>query len=390
MLLKLLRNAKGYLRFQIEGGFPEKFLNQAVEDGLQIWNMSQKDYCITAYTTPNDYHKMRRYAKRTGVRLSVAKKYGLPFVRFRYRKRWGIGAGIVIAVLGMVVMNQFLWQITIEGNQRVSRQQLLDGLRDNGVGIGSRLSQIDTLAVEQDMLLRFDNLAWIALNLEGSSLHIQVDERVLPPEPINTNDPCNVVAGKTGVIQVMEVYVGQPMKQKGEAVQEGELLVSGVVTMGEKNVLRHARAKVLAQVEEEITIEVPFRQKKQTLTGQQAVNRSLLFFDMELPITRSTLPGECQRLEEEWPVFFFGLRLPFGWKKVTQTGITSEIITLTEEEAKVQAMEQLEQERRARFGNREAQRKSLAGEVREDRFVLHALYLAVEDIAVPREILVEE
>lgn len=59
----------------------------------------------------------------------------------------------------------------------------------------------------------------------------------------------------------MEVYDGQRVRQDGETVKKGDLLVSGVVANSKnKTILRHAEAKVLAEYSQSHEVSVPLTQ----------------------------------------------------------------------------------------------------------------------------------
>jgi similar to stage IV sporulation protein len=79
------------------------------------------------------------------------------------------------------------------------------------------------------MLLKLDELAWITVNVRGSSATVEVRERIPKPPVIDEGMPCNIIARKAGVVERMDTLAGKPAAQQGQTVDKGQLLVSGIV-----------------------------------------------------------------------------------------------------------------------------------------------------------------
>ena len=143
-----------------------------------------------------------------------------------------------------------MWTFEVEGNEKVSEEEILSSLEEFGLKVGSYIGAVDVRKLQQQMLLKFDDLAWIGININSSVAEILVHERVFPPQQERNDDGLfNIVASESGQIKRLEVYSGQPVVQVGEAVNAGDLIVSGIVEDPKGNAtLRHARAKVLALV----------------------------------------------------------------------------------------------------------------------------------------------
>lgn len=72
------------------------------------------------------------------------------------------------------------------------------------------------------------------------------------------SEPYSVTARKTGIIERMQVYLGAPLVEVGDAVLEGEPLVSGRVESGLGSVRYvHASALVEARTYYELTVVSP-------------------------------------------------------------------------------------------------------------------------------------
>lgn len=139
--------------------------------------------------------------------------------------------------------------------------------------------------LERKTLLELKELSWIAVNITGSTVTVEVNERILPPDMYLDNDKaCNIVARYTGQIHSMDIYDGQSDLQVGDTVLEGDLIVSGH-RGGRKRATRfvHARADIKAYTDYEIKIEVPLQQVKRIPTGETSTKKYLKILTWKIP-----------------------------------------------------------------------------------------------------------
>ena len=126
-----------------------------------------------------------------------------------------------------------MWTIEVVGNETVSSDEILDFLEEEGLKIGSYKSALNPRELERKTLLELKELSWIAVNITGSTVTVEVNERILPPDMYLDNDKaCNIVARYTGQIHSMDIYDGQSDLQVGDTVLAGDLIVSGIVEDG--------------------------------------------------------------------------------------------------------------------------------------------------------------
>ena len=124
-----------------------------------------------------------------------------------------------------------------------------------------------------------------AINLVGGVAEVDISERQEGEEIVESNEPCNVVAARGGQIVRMEVYDGQRVRQNGETVKKGDLLVSGVVANSKnKTILRHAEAKVLAEYSQSHEVSVPLTQTLKVPQGGMENYRYLNIGPLRLPL----------------------------------------------------------------------------------------------------------
>ena len=386
-MVGLIRFLKGTVGFTVSGGFPERFMNLCANRGLPLWDSARREeaYCFT--TWPSVYKRLRPCAKKAGCRLKVRRRRGLPFLLHRYRKRWGIAAGAAVFLIFMGVMSLFVWNVQVSGNVTVDSRVLLQQLETLGVKAGTLRSSLDARDIERQMMLHFDEIGWIGVNLSGSTARVEIHERSMPPEIFDSDVPFNVVAAKAGQIDSMEIYEGAAMVQKGDAVAAGDILVSGVIEDKDLDMhLVHARARVTARVEAQLTVAVDYEQVR---CGYRDTLRrySLKMFSLELPLWVGKAPEQPYKLERMYSqAQLFGFTLPVELGKRQYILLEELPYSLTAEEALAEAEKQLIQKERQAFGDCELLQRSVEAEEQEDCVVLTGTYIVLEDIAKQMEI----
>ena len=388
ILIRLFRRLRGFVRFSATGIFPERFLNLLARERVPVWDIKRREYTLTGCVSASDYPRMRRPAKKAGIRLRLLEKHGAAFKKKKLKKRHGLLAGAGVFVLFLFVMTRFIWTIQVQGNEIIPQETILQALEDIGIRPGVLRRSINVRESEMLTLLNIKELGWVALNIDGSTIYVIVNEAAPTPPMVDPRTPGNIIAAESGQLLELRVYEGQPLVRKGDTVMQGQVIVSGITQDGTgKNLLRHARADVIAEVAKEIEIRVPLNQITHEKTGRTARRDYLRVFGFEAPLF---LPGNIQRPylidRAETPWQFFGTQIPITHRSEVFTLMREIPFRYNEEQARDRALLELEVAEKARFSQATIIERSLASALIEDEFVLRANYIAHMNIALPQEI----
>ena len=87
MVRGLMHSLQGTVQLEMKGFSPERFLNLCSLNGIEIWDLVYEDgRCRLSMRLP-DFWKIRAFARKSGVRVKVTKRSGLPFFVEKNRKR---------------------------------------------------------------------------------------------------------------------------------------------------------------------------------------------------------------------------------------------------------------------------------------------------------------
>lgn len=282
LMKKLIRYCRGTVQFTVVGPYPERFLNLCSQGGVGLWSTRRVENGITACCAQCHRPRLEYYAKKSGCALEIGRCSGMKNTARRYRRRTGLWIGAGLLVVGLLVMSRFVWRVEVQGTERLEPEVIIAALAEYGVRSGALASGIDARTVERQMQIRFEEIAWITVNVEGSRVTAIIEETVPPPAVVEDGIPTNLIAAETGFITKVEVQNGNPVVKPGDSVQTGDLLVSGIMDnkVGESRTA-HARGQVYAQVRAKLEIFTPYEQSDYVLRGI-ARRRYLRIFGVEV------------------------------------------------------------------------------------------------------------
>lgn len=341
----------------------------------------------------NAFIKFKNEADKCGVQYDVIKKSGLPYILDRYRHRYGILFGILLAALLIFLSQQFIWNIDVVGNESITSSKIKAMLNGHGFKVGSLISRVNTDRIENEMLIDSDEISWISINIMGTVAQVQVRENTSADADIHMTRPANIVAKKSGLIEEVRLYRGNAVTVSGKYVEKGELLISGIFdsnTVG----FRYTRAAgtVLARTVTEYLVEIPYKYDEKVYTGGEYCDKYLNFFDYSINICENSRNIEAfyDKIETvENYSFYDGTQTPFSLRTVRYLEYETETAYRTRETAEALAYFELDRKLRSVADSSVMLKKEITPIAASDRFILRCTVVSIEDIAEVSEFEVE-
>jgi len=380
-MIKLLRWSLGWVCFCVQGSQARRFVYECICRGIRLWDITSDGGCYLCCVRADRYRACAALSRQFGVKLRIRKKNGLPFLRRRYRKRVGLLVGACGFLALLVLLSGYVWRIDVIGNQRITRQQILDALAQQGVCVGMPKSQLDVYDAANRLFLELDELSWVFVNRKGTTLYVELRERVAKPEMFSPYDPTNVVASHTAQILRVDTYYGQAMVKPGDVVTQGQLLVSGVWTDREGDWrMVHADAHVWAAARDVRQLRVEFRQQQTVAQAEPSVRYSLELFGFRIPLYFKEGEGEDLR-QTFTPLTLFGTELPIGLHKTEYRHVVTQTVVLSQEQAQERALAQLAAVENEAFAGCIIRQRETAVVADPDGLTVTAVYEVEMDIA---------
>ena len=106
---KLICFWKGYIKIQVRGEQTERFLNLCRGRKICIRNLCcHPDGELTGVLAVKDFFLLGPLCRKTGVRIHIVEKHGLPFFFYRSKKRKAFFLGILLCIGLLIFLFLFI------------------------------------------------------------------------------------------------------------------------------------------------------------------------------------------------------------------------------------------------------------------------------------------
>ena len=276
----------GNIRLTVECAYPERFINLCATEGIGFWDLARIDQVTIEVTMPlRAYKKLKPLLERVQAEVQKAKKQGVPIFWRRFRKRYALIAGLVIALMVTWIMSLYIWDIRVEGNETVPKAVILSTLDDLGVGIGSFGPSVEPSVIRNQALLELEDVEWLTININGSRATVIIRERIHPPDRIPEDIPTAVYATQGGIIDRMIVWNGTPLVELGDTVEMGQDLITGRVdSLARGTYFGRADARVYARTWYTLSMSMPLELYEKVYTGEVSTKSIIIFGENRINI----------------------------------------------------------------------------------------------------------
>lgn len=309
-MLFFYRLWRGFLRIEIRGDIAEKLLNICAKNGIPLWNIKRRGEVIRCYIAVGDFKRLPRLIIKSGLRVHILDRYGLPFFTERYKKRYGIPVGTAVFFAFLTFMSGFVWSVEAAGNGNIPENEIIAECRELGITEGMRKGEILPASAKLQLLLKDNRLSWCAFNIEGCYLTVDVTEAKKKEE--DNSVPTNLKAAADGIIKKIDVTAGNCIVKVGDTVAAGDILVSGIEERAEGTRFVHSIGSITAATEREITVTANYRQKITLKTGKKKTKRVLSFFGIKIPLYLGCEKGTYNAETSVKALKLFGKKIPIA------------------------------------------------------------------------------
>lgn len=323
-MIGFFRFLRGYLRIRVWGYSPERFMNLCCNHNILLWDIekcSEDSYNMNI--SLNGYFQIRPFVRKTGTKVAVLSKFGLPFFIPHLKLHSFFLIGIVGTFLFLFWTTGYVWKIEMTGNNELQTKELMDFLEERDIKIGSKKNIVRVEELEKAIRTEFPNITWTSVQLEGTKLWIQIKEndKILTVEE-KSKEASDLVAEKDGIITSIITRNGVPMVKAGDEVKAGDILVSGRVPIyndaGEviNYQLYAADADVYLECSYQFQATMPISYIFHDYTGKEYKSIYLKLFDKEISFPDYREKENCDVTEnrkqlealDQWFLpFFYGI-----------------------------------------------------------------------------------
>ena len=221
----------GYVRVLLKGKQVNRFLNLCSRNGIHLWNISRDiEHHFFVHMSLRDFYHIKPFLKKTKTKLRIVAKKGFPFWCHKHpRLKWLFVLCFFIICITLY-SHTFVWTIQINGNEKVSTQEMLNTLAQEEIEVGNKCKEIDCAQIEHIIRQNFGQIGWVSVYLEHTTLCIEVKESLYDPYDmlyIQDNSQYDLIANKDARISSIITRSGTAVVKEGAQVKAGDILVIG-------------------------------------------------------------------------------------------------------------------------------------------------------------------
>lgn len=331
------KHVLGVIEFKASGDNHIRFLNEARKGDFIIKKVRVTNNEVTGRIYGSDIDKLREIAEKNSMTLEEIKRYGLIYKIRKYKLRFGLIAGIAVAIALILYLSNIVLRVRITGCDGDVLKNVSNSLSFYGVTPGKYIPKIDFDDIERNLVLYVNDVSWASVRNDGSTIVVNVHQSTHQPDMVQSRFPCNIISTRNAQVVGVEVYDGLLMVLKGDGVKKGEMLVNGIILdENQKPLYCHSQAKIIGEYEEVIDIYQPYNDVIRTVSDKKLKRNSLSFFGLRIPISfGEKIKGEYVQNTRTNYISFLSLKLPIGICHNEYSPYEEENISYTKEQATV-------------------------------------------------------
>lgn len=316
-MIQVIRYLRGYLSIKVFGFSPERFMNLCSHHNIFLWDIENHGDYYTMKISLKGFYRLKGITRKTGTRVVITKRYGLPFLSVKMWKRRIFVLGLLGSLFFWIWMSGFIWAIEVDGNYYVTTDVFQDFLLENGLKVGMKKEEVDIEALEKAIRAQFDIVTWTSAQIDGTRLLIQIRENDLTmtgektESQENSGEGTDLVAQKDGTIISIVTRSGVPLVSAGAEVKAGDVLVEGGVPIyNEDGTIRRydfcvADADIMLQCIYEMEEELDENYEQKQYTGKEKKYPFIMFGTRKLKFPSFREYEQSDTVEEKTQLRLF-------------------------------------------------------------------------------------
>jgi len=252
----LWRSTKGALCIEVVSADLSRFLTEATKLGIVLQNVQFLDQLtLTAAIDRAQYKTCWHLTEKRGEVLRVLGKQGLYWHMkgLMFRPALLIVLGILLTTA--VIAPRHIFFVKVEGNTTIPDRYILEQAETCGISFGAKRVLVRSEKIKNALVQSIPQLQWVGVTTKGCVATITVQEKTVTE---NTETPsaavASIVAKHPGVISQITAVRGNLACKVGQAVKEGQVLISGYTDCGLSIRATQAEGEIYAQTLHTLTV----------------------------------------------------------------------------------------------------------------------------------------
>ena len=314
--MELFRSMSGQVVVEVVSANVPGVLTAVWNLEIPIYDISHcGDLTVRFLIDRRNYKKLKERLRKRGDTFRLVRHSGVFWSMKRLIKR----PVLVIGLSALLLLSAFLPTrvlfMKVEGNVEIPEKLILEQAEICGIQFGADRRSVRSERIKNALLESVPQLQWVGVNTYGCVAVIRVRERSQPQQPQEDLRVSSIVAGRDGVIQSVNVNRGTVLCTKGQAVEKGQILISGYTDCGFSIKAEQAEGEVLAQTNRELTVVTPQKSLSRAAETGEVRKISLILGKIRINFYKDSgiLDTTCVKMySESYMTLPGGFRLPIA------------------------------------------------------------------------------
>ena len=331
----VIRSLGGMVRLELTSADIAQSVEALTEMGVTLYDVeSISELTVSFRTDRANQQKVEAYAARKGLTCRVLRREG---AFWRLRSLWKrpfllLGMAAYLA-LSLYVPGR-IYFVEVEGNEQIPQRQILEAAARSGIGFGASRREVRSEKMKNALLSELPQLQWAGVNTYGCRAVITVRERSAEETVPERQGVSSIVAARDGVILSATVTRGSGLVAPGQAVREGEVLISGYTDCGLTIEATRAEGEVTALTRRDLSVLTLPEQHTRTAETKTDVKYSLILGKKRINFYKDSgiCDGSCVKMYSKYVLTLpGGFQLPVALVRETVTGCETDTNAIEED-----------------------------------------------------------
>ncbi len=227
----------GYVTLKIQGNELPRFLRLCSSHDLFVWNIQFIEWNVVSLDIAvRDLYRSKSLLKKTRSHILITKRKGWPFIVYRYKRKTPYVCGGMVALLILLYLSGFVWQIEVTGNSYLSNESIERYITSHDAGVGVKKKSIDIDKLETMLLQDFNQIIWDSISIKGSVLSVSIKEQIqIDSATEDTVESKDIKAPVDGKIKSIYVRRGSAAVTIDADVKKNDVLIHGWVPITDES-----------------------------------------------------------------------------------------------------------------------------------------------------------
>ena len=315
------RSSAMLVRLQITHADTAYILRKLIAFGISLFNIrNENDITVTISVKPSEYKETMMLLTKWGVAFSLLDKDTQHNTNRLFSRPMLKLAILFLFIISLYIPGRILF-VYVSGNNVIPSRKIIEAAGSHGVHFGARAHDVRSEKVKNSLLEKIPELQWVGVNTNGCVATIQVEEKTANSENAEIDHHIvSIVASTNGIVKSCTATRGTMLCKVGQAVVEGETLISPYTDCGILIKTTKAEGEVYALTAHQISAVSPSFAVDRGKILKEEAHYSLKFGKKLINFNNSSgiYHGTCAKIyEEKYMVLPGGFVLPVSLVKET-------------------------------------------------------------------------